>query len=45
MLGGEEHYTAQRLAGQPDVRPYSVTTPNLAKLRHELTVGRHQGPR
>jgi hypothetical protein len=45
MFGGEEHYTAQRLAGQPEARPYSVTTPNLVKLRHELTVGRHLGPR
>jgi hypothetical protein len=37
VLAGQEHYTARRRPGEHDVRPYSVTTADLAKLRRELT--------
>jgi hypothetical protein len=44
MLAGQEHYTARRRPGQPGVRPYSVTTTDLTKLRRELTAGVPETP-
>jgi hypothetical protein len=38
VLAGQEHYTARRRPGQRNAGPYSVTTADLAKLRHELTI-------
>jgi hypothetical protein len=42
MLGGQEHYTARRRPGEQNVRPYSVTTADLARLRRELAAGATQ---
>lgn len=43
LLGGQQHYTATRRPGAQDVRPYSVTTDDLSRLRRELAAGRTPG--
>jgi hypothetical protein len=43
VLAGLEHYTARRRPGEPNAHPYSVTSPDLDRLRRELTAG-SEGP-
>jgi hypothetical protein len=45
LLAGQEHYTARRRPGDPNVHPYSVTSPDLDRIRRELAAGRAGQPR
>jgi hypothetical protein len=43
VLAGQDHYTARRRPGLPDVQPYSVTSADLDRIRRELAAGTEGG--